>query len=175
MSRYRRIAQITRAKGLTGEVVVVSDYNLPLHFWQGRKPAIVPPDFKLPRFAPVTAATPFKGDGAAGDTSILKLSGIDDRTTAQQLVGRYLLLPKSDCTDLESFVQESAVGLEVISVKHGSIGTIIEERLGKAQELWVVDGAYGEVLIPVVEDFIVALDEKTVTVELPEGLLELNV
>lgn len=156
--------------------MVVGDYNLPLHFWDGRELFIVPPDFETPRFTTVVASAPLKADAGDADNrgSVLKLSDIDDRTTAQKLVGRFLLVSKDACPDAKTSVQESAVGLEVIDLKHGRIGIVVEERFGKAQELWVVKGCYGEVLIPAVDDFIVESDGKTVTVELPEGLLELN-
>jgi 16S rRNA processing protein RimM len=68
----------------------------------------------------------------------------------------------------------SAVGLRVTDVARGPLGVIVEERAGAAQTLWVVDGPFGEILIPAVDEFVHARDEAAVQVSLPEGLLGLN-
>jgi 16S rRNA processing protein RimM len=171
VSEYRRIAQIIRAKGLTGEVVAVSAYNLPLHFWQGIQISLVPPQHNLVRSGEITSAKEQQDE----NSFVLKISGIDDRTTAQKAVGCFLLAYERDCPELEDSIDDSVVGLLVQDEAHGCIGTIVEQRVGKAQTIWVVDGAFGEVLIPAVNDFVLARDESSVTVALPEGLLELTI
>ncbi len=45
-----------------------------------------------------------------------------------------------------------------------------------AHDTWVVEGAYGEVMIPVVAEFVLAIDieQKLIEVDLPEGLIEVD-
>ncbi len=170
VSRYLRIAQISRAKGLLGEVVVISDYGLPLRFWDEVTFAIVPPQHDVPRSCTVETATA-QNDG---ESYLLKLSDINDRTTAAKVVGCYLLAPTEACQGIEVLTSESLKGTTVVDKTYGEIGTIVEERFGIAQDIWVVEGNFGEVLIPAVEDFIVSRCSEVITVDLPQGLLELN-
>jgi 16S rRNA processing protein RimM len=106
---------------------------------------------------------------------LLGLEGVTERTTAQRLVGRYLLARADDCGGQpDENERDSAVGLTVVDEVRGFLGAIVEERFGVAQTLWVVKGPFGEVLIPAVDEFIRSRDEERVCVRVPEGLLELD-
>ena len=168
MTRYRRIARISRVKGLAGEVVAVPIGNLPFHFQEGTQLWIVPPDHALIRQTRVRMAS------WAAETFTLTLEGINDSTTAQRLVGRYLLARVEDSEYEREKEQTSLVGLNVVDKTKGFIGTIVKEQTGSAQSLLVVQGPFGEVLIPAVDEFIGSRDDATVFMELPEGLVELN-
>jgi 16S rRNA processing protein RimM len=77
--------------------------------------------------------------------------------------------------DADVYGQEaSAVGVEVTEEAYGYLGTVVEERRGVAQTLWVVEGPLGEVLIPAVDEFICSRDGQAARVRLPNGLVELN-
>jgi 16S rRNA processing protein RimM len=166
---YRRIAQISRAKGLAGEVAVVPLGNFSLQTWEDLRLWIVPPDHGLIRETYVRTVAESK------TYLLLGLEGVTERTTAQRLVGRYLLACTDDCDGQPGEDRkDSAVGLAVRDEVRGFLGTIIDERLGIAQTLWVVEGPFGEVLIPAVDEFICSRDEAEVCVRVPEGLLELD-
>ena len=222
MTRYRRIAYISRARGLNGELVVAPLGNLPFHMQEGLRLWVVPPDHGLIRETTVrtarqnadtlaarqsadTLATRQNADmrvarqnadtlaarqnadmraarqsadmraaRQSADTLYLTLEGVADVATAQRLAGRYLLA--RDC-DLEYETAEeghSYLGLSVFDRSAGFIGTVVEERIGPAQLLLVVEGPFGEVLIPAVDEFIESIDEGALFVALPQGLLELN-
>jgi 16S rRNA processing protein RimM len=182
------MAQIIRAKGLTGELVVAPAVSLPLDVWEGLRLWVVPPDHDLVRETRVCSVA--EQSAGLSPTLVLALEGVADRTTAQRLVGRYLLARADDCSDVrgdicgaaadghdiqhEADEKEPCVGLTVMDETYGLLGTIIEERRGIAQTLWVVDGPFGEVLIPAVDEFIAARGTDVVTVRVPNGLLELN-
>jgi 16S rRNA processing protein RimM len=174
MANYCRLAQITRVKGLAGEVVAVPLRTLPLRAWEGLRLWIVPPDHGLIRETRVRSVV----EHGAGDADVLlALEGVTDRLTAQRLQGRFVLARADDCGEaLDGGGDEakSAVGLTVIDEEHGLLGSIVEERRGAAQTLWVLDGPFGEVLIPAVGEFILSRDTETICVCLPHGLLELN-
>ena len=186
MTRYRRIAYISRARGLTGELVAAPMGDLPFRFKEGLQLWVVPPDHSLLRETKVRAARQNADVHAARqiadvcavrqstDTLYLTLEGVSDLATAQRLVGRYLLA--RDC-DLEYETVEdgySFPGLSVFDSSAGFIGTVVEERSGSAQLLLVVEGPHGEVLIPAVDEFIRDCDGTALHVSLPQGLLELN-
>jgi 16S rRNA processing protein RimM len=192
---YRRVARISRAKGLAGEVAVVAAAALPLSAWEGLRLWVVPPEHGLVRTTCVRSAT------ERGAELLLALEGVADRTTAQRLQGRHLLA-RVDDLDAAAYAEAGAVamaaagatgaarsaasvpgasslasvkpGVEVTDEVHGYLGTIVEVRPGSAQALLVIEGPFGEVLVPAVDEFIRSCDGKAACVRLPSGLLELN-
>ncbi|MDR2586880.1 MAG: hypothetical protein LBC23_01285 [Coriobacteriales bacterium] len=180
MASYRRIARIIRTKGLAGELVVACAPDVPFCVDEGLRVWVVPPDHDLVRQTQVQSVVE---SGEGGDNLLLTLDGVADRTTAQRLQGRYLLACAEDVGGAQAAdtgalgswgAAASALGLSVIDEAAGFLGTIVEERVGAAQTLWVVDGTAGEVLIPAVDAFICERDEQAVHVRLPQGLLGLN-
>ncbi|MDR0347044.1 MAG: hypothetical protein LBH56_01540 [Coriobacteriales bacterium] len=175
MARYRRIARISRSKGLSGHVMAVPLDDRPLQLKDDMRLWVVPPSHGLIRETRVLSV-------AARDAqALLALEGVTTRATAQRLEGRYLLALAKDCDEEQDNGDKDgrgaarpSTGMTVIDERHGLLGTIVEERQGVAQALWVIDGPFGEVLIPVVKEFIRTRDATTVTVVLPPGLLELN-
>ena len=168
MTRYRRIAHISRVKGLSGEVVAVCADNLPFHFWEGQQLWVVPPDHGLIRETLVRAVR------QNADTLILRLEGVDDVAAAQRLVGRYLLARETDLEVEPEQERQSFLGLSVSDSSAGFIGIVTEVCERPSQLLLVVEGPQGEVLIPAVDEFIKSCTETGLTVSLPQGLLELN-
>jgi 16S rRNA processing protein RimM len=173
VTNYCRLAQITRVKGLTGEIVVLPSRTLPLRAWEGLRLWIVPPDHGLIRETRVRSVAE---RGAGGAELSLTLEGVTDRLTAQRLQGRFVLARADECGEAQDISDEttSAVGLTVIDEEHGLLGSVIEERRGAAQTLWVLDGPFGEVFIPAVQEFVVSRDAEAICVRIPQGLLELN-
>ncbi len=65
----------------------------------------------------------------------------------------------------------------ILGVRRRSAGTwasCVETIITGANDVWVVDGAFGEVLIPVIDDVVLDIDEqeRTIRVALLPGLLE---
>jgi 16S rRNA processing protein RimM len=142
---------------------------LPLSVWEGLRLWIVPPEHDLIRETRVRAVA------EKGEFLLLSLEGVTERTAAQRLAGRYLLALVDDCGEqLDKDGRSSSVGLDVVDEAWGFLGAIVNERHGFAQTLWVVEGPFGEVLIPAVDEFICSRDQSTVRVRIPAGLLELD-
>ncbi|MDR1013744.1 MAG: hypothetical protein LBL86_02010 [Coriobacteriales bacterium] len=184
MPGYRRIAHISRAKGLAGQVVADPLDGLPSHVWAGLMLWVVPPAHGLVRETCVRAAVE---KGEKGGHLLLSLEGVDGRDDAERLVGRFLLARTADVGEEGAAPgpppapgsppvdgPSSAVGLTVSDAARGVLGTVVEERQGAAQALWVVDGPFGELLVPVVDEFVRGREGDVVRVVLPQGLLELN-
>jgi len=62
----------------------------------------------------------------------------------------------------------------VIDDERGLIGTVDDVIITGANDVWIVDGPFGEVLIPVIEDVVHEIDEDAMTarVTLLPGLIE---
>jgi len=74
------------------------------------------------------------------------------------------------------FDHADLIGLTVRTPDGRTIGTVREVMWGSANDNLVVVSASGEILIPFIEDVILAVDlpGKTITIEPIEGLLDLN-
>lgn len=126
--------------------------------------------------------TPYEVIKAAEHKDGLKvqLKGVTDRNQSEALIGKQIYLPADFF-----FTQEEDEGMflaeiekfKVVDKTAGEIGIITGFSSNTAQDLLVVTSPSGEVFeIPFVDAFIVEIDHenKTVQMDLPEGLLDLN-
>lgn len=130
-------------------------------------------------------AMPFFIESIRGKgTMIAKLEEVDDKETASALANREVYLRRVDIpfteeelnaveTDLVYYYLE---GYQLLDGDKNIIGTILEVVDYPQQEMAIVQTKEGkEILIPLQEDWMVATneDEKTIQMELPEGLIDL--
>jgi len=112
------------------------------------------------------------------DLVLLTLTGVTDRDAADALRGHEVLVRKADLPqpdEGELFLHEIA-GLTVLLEGGKRLGVVADIMLPGGQEVWTIATDDGrEVLFPVVEEFLVAVDPeaRTVTIAPPPGLLEL--
>jgi len=68
------------------------------------------------------------------------------------------------------------VGLQVVDVQHGPLGSLMNLMTTAGHDTYIVDGDSGEILIPAVPEFILDIDleGQTMKVDLPEDLISLN-
>ena len=165
--RYRTIARVAKARGRRGEVVTVSVHGLPSLVREGLEVAPLPPELTGPRWRTVVSCT---SDDRGGQ--LVALSGVDDISQAELLVGKTLLARRSDLPeDLELHDPRSLIGREVVDERLGALGSIEEVMRGPANDVWVVRGAAGETLLPVIDDVVGEVGESgPVTVRVPAGL-----
>ena len=103
----------------------------------------------------------------------------EDRTAAENLRNTLLIVeadPDELPEDPDEFYDHQLVGLSVRTVDGREVGTVAEMLHLPTQDLFAVKRPDGrEVLIPFVEEIVpeVDLDERTVLVDPPPGLLEL--
>ena len=106
---------------------------------------------------------------------LLKLKGIDTREAAIAQRYVYVYVPESEALALppgEYFVHQ-IVGLQVLTTAGEDLGTVEEVLSTGANDVYVVPGPRGEVLIPALKTVIRTIDLATgqLIVELPPGLL----
>lgn len=169
MDRYRIIASVDKPRGAKGEVVCCPVDGLPLLLQPTMTVWVVPPTLNGPRQVQVLATK----DGPRGQQ--VKLSGVADLSCAEKICGRYLLAREADLPeDLLFHDPEALVGLAVRDLALGDLGQISAVMSGPAQDVWEIQGPYGEVLVPAVPEFLVGADEDEglITMDLPSGLVE---
>lgn len=105
------------------------------------------------------------------------IEGVDSEIEADRLVGSELWLPLSFLPELEGtdFYYHEVVGFECIDSSLGLLGIVTQVREGNAQDLFVIDQEGKEILIPVIDEWIIEVnrEQRTLTVETPEGLVDL--
>lgn len=106
---------------------------------------------------------------------LLRLQGYDSIDLAEQLVGGQILLAEKLLPDLsdDEYYWGQLEGLQVIDRERGEIGRLQQLISTAAHDTYVVKGAFGEVLIPAVHQFVldVDLEAGVMRVDLPEGLI----
>lgn len=104
---------------------------------------------------------------------MLSVEGLGSPEESMALSGSKVLVHRDQ---LEGLVVEPAagvVGIEVTDALHGHLGAVEDIIVTGANDVWVVRGPHGEVLIPVIDDVVLAVDEArgTAQVRLPRGLM----
>lgn len=130
---------------------------------------VVPPPLRGPRSHVVVSCA----DTTAGQR--VSLSGVSGIDSASKIVGKELLVRTCDLPqDFMLRDEASVVGRRVVDVERGDIGHVTAIVRGPAQDIWQVEGFQSEVLIPAVEELVVSMDEDSIRVSLPVGLVELG-
>lgn len=106
---------------------------------------------------------------------LLRLQGAESFELAEPLVGCEVLMAYDDLPETGSdedywFELE---GLTVVDRRRGEIGRLEDLFATAAHDVYVVNGRFGEVLIPAVKQFVIEVDQqqKTMLVDLPDGLV----
>ncbi|HKS91966.1 MAG TPA: ribosome maturation factor RimM [Tepidiformaceae bacterium] len=87
---------------------------------------------------------------------IVKLGGLTDRTAAERARGKLLEAPDAEVIrdDDESFFVHELIGLRVVTGEGREIGRIAEVMPTGANDVWVVRGAHGEMMVPAVAEVV---------------------
>lgn len=181
------VGLVRRAHGIRGELTVETFTDAPAEvFSAGRRVFVGTPQGRVlpadPRHplaaggAPMTATiervSAFKGG------FLVRLAGVADRTAAELWRDRALLVPYAELPpprDDEVYLHE-LVGMQVVhrdGTAAGEVVDVVELPQGLALDVRLAGGAR-TALVPYRPEMVVGVDvpARTVTVDVPEGLLE---
>lgn len=172
------VGRVVKAHGITGEVVVEVHTD---------DPAI--------RFAPgnTLRAKPSRGNSQPrsfvvdtvrehGGRLLVRLAGVQDREAADSLRGNLFVVDSDDLPPIDepdTYYDHQLEGLHVRTTTGHDVGVVAEVLHTAAGELLAVrrdeGGESREVLVPFVTAIVtsVSLDDQTVEIDPPEGLLDL--
>lgn len=162
--RYLAVAQVARPFGLRGELKanILTDYPEEL----GRLHTV----YLGPENSPRTVEAIRLHQGFA----LFKLAGCDDRDAAEELRGALIQVALENAVPLEAdeFYEHQIVGLTVVEEDGAVLGQVSEIISTGANDVYVVIGSGGELLLPAIEKVILDIDleEARMTVHLLEGL-----
>jgi 16S rRNA processing protein RimM len=169
------VGRVVKAHGISGEVVVEVRTDDPdTRFAPGAQLRAQPRGGGPQRTYVVESAREHSG------RMLVRLAGVADRNAAEALRGSVFLvdteeLPPID--DPDEFYDHQLEGLRVVTTDGRLIGTVEEVLHTAAGELLSVTAQTGaEVLVPFVSAIVteVSLASRTIEIDPPEGLLELD-
>ena len=107
---------------------------------------------------------------------VVKLEGIDNRTMAELVRGRYLEVPDEDVRALEPghFYHRQVVGLAVETSSGHRLGVVEEILERPANDVWVSREGSVEHLIPATKDAVLSVDLSTRRVVVADWLLNIE-
>ncbi len=188
---WAAVATLLRPQGRRGELLADPLTNLPELFAPGRSLWLAPAaaEAPAPDTAPCTLEEHFFPTGRNAGRIVLKLSGCDSISAAEQLARHQLFVPISDLPTLEdgTFLVGDLIGCELFDGETlaGTV-TAVEfattpdghTRIEDAAPLLAVKLTNAvpdtePTLVPFVQDWIVSVDlpAKRIVMHLPDGLL----
>ena len=111
----------------------------------------------------------------SGGVAVVQLAGVSTIDEATALRGQSVSIPSSEATrpSRDVYFWHEIIGLRVQCEKGNHLGDVVEILRTGANDVYVVKGPRGEVLIPVIADVVRSIDLETrlITVRLMPGLL----
>ena len=107
----------------------------------------------------------------------IKFENIDSEEKANKILKTKTYLPIKDLPKLNGnkFYYHEIINFTVLDLRLGNIGKVKEVNDQTSQPIIVVNDGLNEVMIPLVDDFLIEInrDKKTLTFDLPDGLTSL--
>ena len=165
------VGVIARAHGIRGQVIVNAETDFPeTRFCPGA-------ELFVRREGRVDAVRVTSSRMQQG-RPVIGIEGIASMTEAERLAGCELRVPAASLAPLPagSFYRHDLVGCVVETVSGQRVGLVRAVEGPQERSRLIVDGAAGEVLIPVAAAICVSIDiaGRKVVVDPPGGLLDLN-
>lgn len=168
--RFYTVGKLVNTQGLRGEVRVISTTDFPdQRFRKGNELFLFHPSLTEPLPMKIATRRPHKG------FEILSFQGYDNINDVEKYKGGELKIPEDQLMELEEdeFYIHQLVGCQVFTDEGEDLGTIVDVLQPGANDVWVVKGKRGEILLPFIDDCIKEVDvaNKRVICHLMEGLL----
>ncbi len=161
--------QIVGFHGLRGDLKVKPLSGDPAALLAAAEVFLRLPDGRIQQASPVRQSL-HKG------VVLLRLKEYEGLSEVENFKGCKILLDRESLPELDDdeYYWHQLEGARVVDRQQGELGELRSMFTTAAHDTWVVDGPYGEVMIPVVDGFILAIDpqRQLIEVDLPEGLVD---
>ncbi|NOY22935.1 MAG: 16S rRNA processing protein RimM [Acidobacteria bacterium] len=167
---FLTIGKIARPQGIRGEVIVNVETDFPSRFFDETVFLVRTKDGTSHQMTSEKARM-HKG------RVVIKFQSIDTMNDAERLRDAEILIPveKRNTDDADFFYHYELVGMSVIATDGHTVGRVTEVLVSPGQDILVVQGKDGEVLV-FRKEICIEVDRETerITVDMPEGLEEIN-
>ena len=163
------VGAVARPHGLTGEVVVEVWSDAPERFRAGGALTARLADGRTRRLR-VASSRPFR------DRLLVRFEGVAAREDAEELRDAELSIPRAEVAPLPPgrYYRFELLGLRVRTRAGEELGRVAEVFATGSNDVIVVRGAEGEILLPAIESVLleVSPERGELRVEVPPGLLD---
>ncbi|WP_139492892.1 ribosome maturation factor RimM [Brevibacillus dissolubilis] len=168
--KYYRVGKLVNTQGLRGEVRVVSTTDFPDERFQvGNELLLFHPTLPQPQTLTIASRRQHK------EFELLTFKGYENINDIEKYKGGELKVSEDELLELEDdeFYIHQLIGCEVVTDEGEELGRITDVLQPGANDVWVVKGKRGEILLPFIEDCIKHVDvkNKRVVAHIMEGLL----
>jgi 16S rRNA processing protein RimM len=165
------VGRIARPHGLRGQVIVNLDTDFPEERFQPGAELFVE---RGGRVEPLTITTV----RFHRERPVIGFRGIDAIDDAETLAGLELRVPLAALAALPDgvFYRHDLIGCRVETTSGGTVGVVSDVEGSMSGSRLVIDGAAGEVLVPLAAEICREIDAagKRIVIDPPEGLIDLN-
>jgi 16S rRNA processing protein RimM len=165
------VGRIARAHGLRGQVIVNPETDFPEERFQPGAELFIERGGLVEPLKITTARF-------HRERPVIGIEGVDSMTDGQALAGHELRVPIERLAPLppDTFYRHDLIGCRVETRDGAEVGVVSDVEGTMAGSRLVVDGAAGEVLIPLVAAICTAIDPagRRIVIDPPEGLIEAN-
>jgi len=162
--QFLAVGRIVGAHGIRGEVKVKTLTDFPERFVAGAQFFIE----NEPQPRAIASVRPHKG------MLLIRFDDVNNRNIAETLQKKYLFVPREEAMPLgkDEFYEDELLGLQVQTTAGEVLGELVEVMWTGANEVYVVKGPNGELLLPAIADVVqeVDLDAGVMHVVLLPGL-----
>lgn len=146
------VGRVVRPHGLRGELRVLLETDFPGRFERLREAYLI--QAGRVQAVEITARRPFR------DGLLLTLQGIDDLEAAEGMRGAEIAVSRGAVVPLEegAFYVFEIVGLRVRTEEGRLLGTVVEVIRAPANDVYVVRGEEGEILLPATREVVRQVD-----------------
>jgi 16S rRNA processing protein RimM len=169
-TRYFTVGKVVNTQGLRGELRIVSTTDFPdERFRVGNELYLFHPSLAEPLKVEIASRRSHKG------FELLSFKGYGSINDVEKYKGGELKIPEDDLMELDEdeYYIHQLVGCEVVTDEGEELGKIVDVLQPGANDVWVVKGKRGEILLPFIDDCIKHVDvrNKRVVCHLMEGLV----
>ena len=111
------------------------------------------------------------------DKLLVQFAGVGDRDAAEALTGNWLAIDQEQAGEAgeDAYWDHELIGLKAVAPDGAGIGEVTDVNHASSQPLLTIHHDERDSLVPFVAAFVTDVDlaEGTITLDLPEGLLEL--
>lgn len=175
--RFVQVGTIRKSHGLSGEVLAAFAGRTSLRDLVGKPVWVTPPTQRVHCTAFERIDILADSDNGDAYVSLEGVKSLDDSSglSRKRLICRREDVPISLLEEIED--EESGfalLGYSVHSEVYGDLGAVVEYIETKANDILVVEGCYGEVLLPVIDEVVLAIDDEQehIKVFVLPGLIE---
>lgn len=165
------VGRIARAHGIRGQVIVNPETDFPDERFQPGAELFIERNGQVEPLRITTARF-------HGERPVIGIQGVETMSDAETLAGHELRVPVDRLAALPpgTFYRHDLIGCRVETRDGSSIGLVRDVEGTMTGSRLVVDGARGEVLIPLVPQICTAVDPagKRIVIDPPAGLIDAN-